>query len=185
MDPASAPETAISPAQRVQLHSLFLALLRLGLTAFGGPAMVASIRELAVGRTRWLSEETFADGTALCQSIPGATAMQMAAYVGLRMRGAAGALAAFVGFGVPAFLLMVLLSAVYQASRDLWPVASAFRGLQVIVVALVANAAVTFGRKSIRNWRDAILAFSAAAFLVLRGSPILAIVASAAVGAVL
>jgi chromate transporter len=167
------------------LSSLFLMFLRLGLTAFGGPAMVAYIRELAVGRKRWLSEQTFADGTALCQSIPGATAMQMAAYVGLRTHGAAGALAAFAGFGLPAFVLMVALSAVYQASRDLGPVASAFRGLQVIVVALVANAAVTFGRKSIRNWRDASLASAAAAFLILRGSPILAIVASAAVGAVL
>jgi len=166
----------------VPVHALFLALLRLGMTAFGGPAMVAYIRDLAVKKKRWLSEETFADGVALCQSIPGATAMQVAAYVGLRVRGTVGALASFTGFGMPAFVLMLVLSAVYHATRDVASVASVFRGLQVIVVALVANAVVTFGRTSLKNWRDAVLASAAAVFLVLRGSPILAIAASGAIG---
>jgi chromate transporter len=88
----------------------FPAFLRLGLTAFGGPAMVAYIRDLAVKKRQWLSQETFEDGTALCQSIPGATAMQTAAYVGLRAGGPLGTLAAFVGFGLPALALMVVLS---------------------------------------------------------------------------
>lgn len=147
--------------------------------------MVAYIRELAVREKHWLSQESFADGTALCQSIPGATAMQTAAYAGLRARGTAGALAAFVGFGLPAFVLMVGLSGVYDVSRNLQPVAAAFRGLHVIVVALMANAVVTFGRSSIKNWRDALLACGAGVFLFFRGSPILAIAASAAVGALL
>ncbi len=147
--------------------------------------MVVYIRDLAVRKKGWLSGQAFADGTALCQSIPGATAMQVAAYVGLRARGAAGALAAFVGFGLPAFVLMVVLSGVYAVSRDLQPVAAAFRGLHVIVVALVANAVVKFGRSSIMNWRDAVLACGAAIFLFFRGSPILAIAASAAAGALL
>jgi chromate transporter len=167
------------------LYPLFLAFLRLGLTAFGGPAMVAYIRDLAVRKKHWLSPESFADGVALCQSIPGATAMQTAAYVGLRVRGIAGALATFVGFGLPAFVLMVFLSSVYAASRNLPAAGATFRGLHVIVVALVANAVVTFGRSSIRIWRDAFLACGAATFLIFRGNPIFAIVASAAVGALL
>ena len=169
----------------IPLPALFLALLRLGATAFGGPAMVAYIRDLAVTRKKWLSEQAFADGAALCQSIPGSTALQMAAYVGLRTRGPVGALATFVGFALPAFLLMMILAAVYGLSRDLHAVASAFRGLHVIVVALVANAALNFGRSYIRDGRDAILACGAAAFLFFRGSPILAIVGSAAAGALL
>jgi chromate transporter len=177
--------TAAQSEYPVPLSSLFLALLRLGLTAFGGPAMVAYIRDVAVSRKRWLSDEAFADGTALCQSIPGATAMQVAAYVGFRVRGVAGAVATFAGFGLPAFVLMLALSAAYRANRDLPPVVSAFRGLHVIVVALMLNAVVTFGRRSIRNWRDAILGLAAATLLLFHGSPILAIVASAAAGAFL
>ncbi len=172
-------------ARQVPLRSLFSAFLRLGVTAFGGPAMVAYIRDLAVVKKHWLSQECFADGTALCQSIPGATAMQTAAYVGLRTRGTAGALAAFVAFGLPAFVLMVVLSGVYEVSRTVHPVAAAFRGLHVVVVALVANAVVTFARSSAKNWRDLFLACGAAAFLILHGSPILAIAGAAAMGAVL
>jgi chromate transporter len=180
--PMTADPQPTDESEPVRLASLFLAFLRLGLTAFGGPAMVAYIRELAVEKKRWLLEESFRDGTALCQSIPGATAMQTAAYVGLRARGAAGALATFVGFGLPAFILMVALSGAYGMGRNLQPVASAFRGLHVVVVALIANAVVTFSRSSLKNWRDALLAVGAAAFLIFRGNPILAIVASAAVG---
>ena len=72
---------------------LFLSFLRLGATAFGGPATIAHIKELSVERKCWLDEETYNEGIVLCQSIPGATAMQMAAYVGLRAHGIFGALA--------------------------------------------------------------------------------------------
>lgn len=164
---------------------IFAAFLRLGATAFGGPAMIAYIRDMSVRRKRWLTEESFNHGAALCQFIPGATAMQMAAYVGLRAGGPAGALAAFVGFGFPAFCFMVVLSAAYHASCGIPFVASAFLGLHVIVVALMANAAFTFLCSSICTWRDAILFFAAAIFLISGGSPILAIAASAIVAPIL
>lgn len=161
---------------------LFLAFLRLGLTAFGGPTMVAYIRDLAVRKNQWLSDESFQNGAALCQSIPGATAMQTAAYVGLRARGPWGALATFLGFGLPAFALMLILSAVYLRTHELQPVMSAFRGLQVIVIALMANATLDFGRRTIREWRDAVLIAGAGLFLGFHGSPIIAIAAAAAFG---
>jgi len=170
---------------QASVASLFLSFLRLGMTAFGGPAMVAYIRDLAVRKEHWIAAESFADGTALCHSIPGATAMQTAAYVGLRARGITGALATFMGFGLPAFVLMVVLSIVYAASHNLQPVAAAFRGLQVIVVALVASAAVAFSRTSLKNWRDLLLACGAAVYLTLHGSPILAIAGSAVISAAL
>ncbi len=95
------------------LTRLFFSFLRLGLTAFGGPAMIAYIKELSVKKNKWLDEERFKDGVVLCQSIPGATAMQMAGYVGLRIKGIRGALASYVGFGLPAFVLMLLFSILY------------------------------------------------------------------------
>jgi len=176
------PVDSRNMGERPSLAKLFGAFFRLGLTAFGGPAMVAYIRDLAVRKNRWVSQDSFADGTALCQTIPGATAMQAAAYAGLRARGAAGALAAFVGFGLPSFVLMTILSVLYMVGHDLKPVVSAFLGLHVIVVALVANAVVTFGRSTTKNWRDAVLALGAGGFLFGGGSPILAILFSATVG---
>ena len=167
---------------KVPVRQLFPAFLRLGLTAFGGPTMVAYIRDLAVRKKRWLSDESFQDGTALCQSIPGATAMQTTAYVGLRAGGPWGALASFAGFGLPAFLLMLILSAIYQRTHEIHAVVSLFRGLQVIVIAFMGNAVLDFGRRTVHDWRDALLTVGAALFLGFHGSPIIAIAAAAALG---
>ncbi len=167
------------------LLRLFLAFLRLGLTAFGGPAMVVYIRELAVKKKQWLTDDSFKDGVALCQTIPGATAMQAAAYAGLRAGGPWGAVATYVGFSLPSFGLMVFLSALYGKAHDLPAVLSLFMGLQVIVVSLVANATVNFGRRSIKKWQDGLLGLGAAFFLVVGGSPVIAILASALLGLLL
>ena len=169
-------------APRPGLSDLFLSFLRLGLTAFGGPAMVAYIGDLSVRRKGWLDQEALKGGTVLAQSIPGATAMQVAAYVGLHTRGIAGAMASYTGFGLPAFVLMLILSALYAGSRDVHWVASLFAGLQVIVVAVVANATYTFGRGSIKRVTDGALAAASAAAFWLHVSPFYVIIGAAAAG---
>ena len=68
------------------LSNLFLCFLKLGATAFGGPAMVPFIGQMAVEQRKWLNGGTFRDGVALCQMIPGATAMQVSAYVGFQSK---------------------------------------------------------------------------------------------------
>src|SRR5512143_1522400 len=105
--------------QKPSLSLLFLPFLRLGITSVGGPAMTAYIRITAVEKKKWLDDSTFRAGVALCQVIPGATAMQVAAYVGLRTRGVAGAATTFIGFGLPAFLIMISLSALYVRTQNL------------------------------------------------------------------
>jgi len=153
---------------------IFVAFFRLGLTAFGGPAMVAYIRTMAVKDKKWVNEDSFKKGIALCQTIPGATAMQAAAYTGLRAGGPWGAVAAYTAFGLPAFILMVTLSAMYTKTHDLPGVIALFSGLQVIVVALVAAAAIGFGRRYITTRQDILLVAGASVFLALGGSPIIA-----------
>ena len=108
--------------------TLFREFLKLGCTAFGGPAIIAHIRELAVDRHQWVGRESFKDGVILSQAIPGATAMQVAAYVGLKVQGAKGAAAAFAGLGLPAFFLMLLLAKFYTAARHVTPVMALFGG---------------------------------------------------------
>jgi chromate transporter len=154
--------------------ALFLSFLRLGATAFGGPAMVAHIRELAT-RRQWVSGEEFAEGVALCQSIPGATAMQSAAYVGLRAAGLRGAIAAYAGFGLPAVALMIGASAAYGRVVNLALAQAAFRGFRVMIVALAANAALGFARAHVRSALDVLVALACALALHARTSPVLLI----------
>jgi len=147
--------------------------------------MVAYIRKMAVDDKHWLDDENFRDGVALCQTIPGATAMQTAAYVGFRVRGALGAGTSFIGFGLPAFLLMMTLSALYAQTSG-WPlVVSAFAGLQAIIVAIVANAMLTFGRSTLRSWKQVFIASLAAALFGFSLNPMIVIVLAAFIGLVL
>jgi chromate transporter len=161
---------------------IFGSFLRLGVTAFGGPAMIAHIKEMSVIRNKWLTGETFKDGVVICQSLPGATAMQMAAYVGLRVRGVRGAIASYTGFGLPAFLLMLVLAVLYSGSREMPLVVSLFRGLQVMVVAIVANATFTFGRDIGKKPSNLVLAAVAAALFWIGVSPFVVIAGAAIVG---
>ena len=140
------------------------------------------MKETAVERHKWLAETTFQDGVALCQSVPGSTAMQMAAYVGLRTGGLPGAVLSYVGFGLPAFILMYVLSELYAGTRDVSQVVSAFHGLQVVVVAIVAHAAYSFGRNLLKNYGDAATAVLSAALFWWGVSPFVVIIGAALSG---
>jgi chromate transporter len=179
------PEEQSTTHHGPTLGKLFLSFLRLGLTAFGGPAMMAHVSELAVKKQKWLDPPTFRNGVVLAQSIPGATVMQAVAYVGLQARGVRGALVSYVGFGLPAFLLMLIFSSLYAVSRSLPWVASVFSGLQVIVVAIVANATFTFGRTSLKHYMQAGLAAASALAFGLGVSPFYVILGAAVSGMLL
>jgi chromate transporter len=167
------------------LTLLFISFLKLGATSFGGPPMVAYIRTMVVERKRWLDEASFQDGVALCQTIPGIITMQTAAYVGLRLRGMAGAAVSFLSFGFPAFLLMMILSALYVRTYSLPTVVSAFHGLRVIIVALVAHATLSFGKTSLKNRQDLIIAAIAAGMFAIGVNPIMVILLAALSGLML
>jgi len=117
--------------------------------------------------------------------IPGATAMQTAAYVGLKTRGVIGASASFIGFGLPAFLLMMSFAALYTYTHNLPIVVSAFSGLQAIIVAVIANATLSFGKTTLKDWKALAIAGMAAILFGLNVNPILVILLAAMVGLVL
>jgi chromate transporter len=164
---------------------IFLPFLRLGMTAFGGPAIIAYIRDLAVKKKHWLSDESFGDGLALCQTIPGATGIQSAAYVGLKTRDFSGAAAAYLGFVTPAFVFMLVLSALYRYGQEAPLVLSLFIGLRAMVVALIANAALNIGTATVKKWWGLPVVAGAAVALYLGAHPIYVIFAAAAVGLLL
>jgi chromate transporter len=180
-DRPNRPDCPDRPTRR----RIFLSFLRLGVTAFGGPAMTAQIRQMAVSDKRWIEEDDFRRGLALCQAVPGATAMQCAAYVGLRLRSLVGAAAAYVGFVLPAFLLMLAFSVFYRRTAGIAAVAAGMTGLRALVVGLVAHAAWTFGRTSIRGVREAVLAALAGAAFFFGVSPFLIVVGAGLAGTLL
>jgi len=167
------------------MKDLFLSFFRLGLTAFGGPAMVAHIRELSINRHNWIDADDFKNGLALCQSVPGATAIQMAAYVGLKVGGVMGALASYVGFGLPAFILMLTFSILYTRYNNLTEIISLFGGLQVIVVAIILQALYTFGKSNIKTVKSAVIALLSAVLFWWGISPFMVVAGAGLAGVIL
>jgi chromate transporter len=183
--PLSAADTEVATTETPSSRRLLVAFLRLGATAFGGPASVTRMRELVVVQKRWLSEEEFARNLALCQMLPGATAMQCAAGVGLRARGLPGAVATFVGFGLPGFLMMLAASLAYAHAIHFVGAQGIFVGLRLAVVAIVASATLDFGRTQIRTGADALVAALVAVLLCLREQPVLVVALAMLLGTLL
>jgi chromate transporter len=147
------------------LSLLFIRVFKLGATAYGGPAMIGQIKEAAVNRYAWVKEGEFMRGVALCQLIPGATMVQIVTYVGYRVRGIWGALTAAVAFVLSAFIALLALSAIYFRYHSLWFVQALFKGLGAIVVAIILNACITFGKFILKDWK--VILISAAAFFAI------------------
>ncbi len=137
------------------LGGLFLSLLKVGTVGFGGGyAVISQIRSLVVHQRRWLTEQDFAAGFALAQSLPGTAAGNTATYVGLRLRGLRGAAVAVIGFILPSMLMMIVLAILYRHLRSLPDTDRLFRGLNAAVVALVIVTAWRIGRNTLyKPWQ--------------------------------
>src|SRR5664280_1122044 len=168
--------------QKPSFIDLFLTFLWMGLTAFGGLAMFAHVRKYIVDKKGWLDENTFDSGLALCQVIPGAIIMQLVSYIGLKLKGVRGAVVCFIAFGLPAFLIMFILSVVYAHSKNIAGVEVVLTGLRVIIVAIVANAAYIFGKKNFRNLNDWIISVIAAGLFLTRLHPALVLITAGILG---
>jgi chromate transporter len=150
-------ETGISPS----IGEIVKAFLHLGVTAYGGLAMVEPIRRRVVQEKSWLNQKDFLDGLALCQLVPGATVVQLATYVGYRLRRTAGGLAAAAAFILPAFLLMLALSFLYFRYGELSWAKAVSRGFSTVVIALLIQTLWRLTPIIRRHWLDLVIAFLA------------------------
>ena len=140
------------------LSLLFKRFLKLGATAYGGPAIAQQMKKTIVKEWGWLKEPEFMQGLALCQLIPGATFVQLSTYIGYRLRGIWGAFTCAVAFVLPAFCLLLILSTLYFGLGNLWFIQALFKGLGAIVMAIVLNALINFGKPIFKDWKGVVIA---------------------------
>jgi len=153
---------------------------RLGCVSFGGPAgQIAIMHRELVDERRWISEERFLHALGYCMLLPGPEAQQLATYVGWLLHGTAGGVVAGTLFVLPSVGLLLGLSWAYAAWGALPMVAAAFRGLQPVVVALVAEALQRISKRALRG--PVHVAVAVASFLAIRfgGVPFPAVVVAA------
>lgn len=137
-----------SRAPRESLSTLFLRFLKLGAMAWGGPvAQIAMLRRMLVDEERWVTSSHFNRILALYQVLPGPEAHEMCVHFGVLARGRVGGILAGVGFMLPGFVLMFLLSWVYfHIGLDMHgSLALLFAAVQAAVIALIARAVHRIG----------------------------------------
>lgn len=133
-------------AKRSSPGEVFFAFLRLGCISFGGPiAHLGYFRDAFVERRKWLTEPAYAEIIALAQSMPGPASSQVGFAIGLLRAGWLGGLAAWTGFTLPSAVLMLAFAYGYSHAQGK-VAAAALHGLQLVAVAVVAQAVLRMQR---------------------------------------
>ncbi|MEQ8966202.1 MAG: chromate efflux transporter [Azospirillaceae bacterium] len=156
--------------------------LRLGLTSFGGPAgQIAMMQSELVDRRGWIDQRRFLEALNFCMLLPGPEAQQLATFVGWRLHGIRGGLAAGLLFVLPGAVVLMALSWIAAAHGDVAAVSAVFQGVTPVVVAIIAAALWRIARRTLTGWAPIALAVAAFLGLAVAGVPFPAIVLGAGV----
>lgn len=165
------------------LGRLFSTFFKVGAVTFGGGyAMIPIIQAQLVDKEGWVEEDDFIDMIGLTQSAPGPVAVNLSVYVGYRLAGVPGAIAATLGTALPS-LLVIMTIAWALASTNLSWLDKIFAGVRPTVVALIAFAAYKLGKKVVNSWQPAVMTAVVAALVIgWKAHPALLIVSGALLG---
>ncbi|MDX7760040.1 chromate efflux transporter [Aeromonas hydrophila] len=136
------------------MGQVFIQFLWLGCVSFGGPAAhIGYFQRTFVERLGWLTQAEFAQLLALCQLLPGPASSQLGFAIGRQRAGLGGALAAFAGFTLPSFLLLLAAAiGLGQLGNNVW-LDAALHGLKLLALVVVADAVLTMSRQFCKTTR--------------------------------
>ncbi len=147
----------------LRLRELALLFLKLGSTAFGGPAAhIAMMEEEVVQRRKWLSREKFLDLIGAVNLIPGPNSTELAIHIGFMRAGFAGLLAAGICFILPAFFIVTACAVFYVRYGSLPEFSGLLYGIKPVVIAVVLKALWSLSRTALKT--RALAGLCAAAF---------------------
>jgi chromate transporter len=142
----------VLPKLRFKLLELALLFLRLGFTAFGGPAAhIAIMENEVVRRRRWLSSERFLDLLGASNLIPGPSSTELAIFFGYEQAGVLGLVLGGVCFILPAAAMVTALAWAYVHFGTMPQVAGVLYGIKPVVIAVVAQALWSLAPKAVKK----------------------------------
>ncbi|HXX58984.1 MAG TPA: chromate efflux transporter [Thermodesulfovibrionales bacterium] len=143
----------------IPFKDTFLYWLKLGFISFGGPTgQIAMMHKEIVENKKWMDEDQFLHALNFCMFLPGPEAQQLATYIGWTLNSTRGALAAGVLFVLPSVFILWGLSWIYAAFGTIPAVSALFYGLKPAVAAIVAEAVIRIGKKSLKTGTLVVLA---------------------------
>jgi chromate transporter len=158
----------------------FKTFFKIGIfTLGGGYAMIPLIEEEVVNRKHWVSKEEMLDLIAIAQSCPGVFAINIAIFIGYKLKKERGAFATALGTALPSFLIILAIAMFFSQFKDNPIVAAMFRGIRPAVVALIAVPTFNLGKRAeLNKWTIWIPIVSALLIWLLGVSPIWIIIAA-------
>lgn len=169
------------------LIQMFLTFARIGGFTFGGGyAMLPMLQKEVVEKYKWATSDELLDYYAIGQCTPGVIAVNVATFVGYKLKGIPGAIFATLGVVSPSIVIIGIIAAFISGFRDYEVVQWAFSGVRAAVVALILSAILKLGKKSIVDIFTAIIfVVVAAASFFTDLSPVIFVIASAICGLVI
>ena len=140
------------PAHGVSIGEAFLVWLRVAALSFGGPAgQIAVMHRILIEEKKWVSESRFMHALNYCMLLPGPEAQQLATYIGWLMHRTRGGIMAGGLFVLPGMIAIMALSIVYAEWGQVGFVGAAFFGLKAAVLAIVVEAVIRIGKRSLKS----------------------------------
>lgn len=130
---------------------------KLGITCWGGPAIVAQIKKEIADKKKWVTEEEFKESLGFCQLFPGPIAVQTSAHLGYRLRGIPGSITAFFAYIFPTFAFMLLFSFIYFKYEKIPSFIKLFKYLDAVIVAIIIDAIWSMRKITEQNFKAMIL----------------------------
>jgi len=153
---------------------------RIGCLSFGGPVgQIAAMHGEIVEKLKWIDEEQYLHALNFCHLLPGPEAQQLATWIGWRLHGLKGGLAAGLLFVIPGSLLMLALSTFYALAANLEWFAVLFLGIKAAVLAIIVQALFRIWGRALNTWFKQLIAASTFAGLFLFNLPFPAVVLGA------
>ncbi|MDR3118766.1 MAG: chromate transporter [Mediterranea sp.] len=151
-------------------------------TIGGGYAMAPLIENEMVNKRKWIAAEDFLDVLAVSQSTPGVFAVNLSIFVGYKLKGLRGSLAATLGAILPSFVAILLIAMFFRHIKDNPAVERIFKGIRPAVAALIAAPAFTMAKPAGITRRTIAIPIAAALLIWQLGCSPIAIILLAAAG---
>lgn len=166
LDAGKTPEQISATVSPPSLWFLFWTFLKIGSVAFGGfMALISVVENVIVQRHKLLQHKEMLDGISLANLLPGPMAVNVVAFVGYRIRGPLGALAAATAVTLPSFVLLLVFSYLYFSYGQIPGVQKAFQGFIPAVAAIVFSVVWRMGSKTLKGKPEMLLAAISAIIL--------------------
>ena len=167
-----------------ELFEIYFSFLKMGAVTFGGGyAMIPILERELIDKRGWTTNEELMDYYAVAQCTPGVIAVNTSTFIGYRLRGVPGAIAATAGMVFPSLVIITIIAAFIQQFAHLAVVQHAFAGIRIAVCALVLQSVWKMAKKGVVDIPTGVIlvvTFAAVAFFGV--SPVLMVVIAAAAG---